>query len=415
MTHEPAGSAPLLSVCIPTYNRAKLLARHLEHLRGFRLELEIVVCDNHSADDTPALAAEFAGTFRRFRYVRLAGRRHPHQCWDSALRAATGEFVYAIGDDDLVAEDGIAELIAMMQREPRILAAIGAQELRELETDRFIRVNRYVERTEVFAWESRQALLERFAALEFPLMRRDVYQRGVLFDGSHRFYQWSFVEAALRRGQVAITPVVSFVHYLHGNRLTHEHAASGDYIYFNVVSETESFVATLDCDQATRARILARQLSEWYAMYAGISRDVGQYCGARLLIRKGMAHDPARFQALARDWDRDCLRPAMVELIRTRIAGAGEVRSIAIEEGPLANWLLEQLWDALGEDVDPIEVRTRAEMLDEGVPEDGFAVFDQHPAGDPRMLRGHLPGRHCACADLLSTLRLCGDEEPPAS
>jgi len=56
-------SAPLLSVCIPTYNRAKLLSRHLEHLRGFRLDLEIVVCDNHSADDTPALAASFAAGF----------------------------------------------------------------------------------------------------------------------------------------------------------------------------------------------------------------------------------------------------------------------------------------------------------------------------------------------------------------
>jgi len=47
---------PDLSICIPTYNRAAILAdtlAHLEFLNDFPLTTEVVVSDNASPDDTP--------------------------------------------------------------------------------------------------------------------------------------------------------------------------------------------------------------------------------------------------------------------------------------------------------------------------------------------------------------------------
>ena len=48
---------PLLTIGIPTYNRAKFLRRLLEQLRtelaGLDGQVEVLVSDNASTDDTP--------------------------------------------------------------------------------------------------------------------------------------------------------------------------------------------------------------------------------------------------------------------------------------------------------------------------------------------------------------------------
>mgnify|MGYP003292937366 CR=1 FL=1 len=50
---------PLLSICIPTYNRADVLKICLEtivHNRGFCDDIEVVVCDNNSTDNSVKIA-----------------------------------------------------------------------------------------------------------------------------------------------------------------------------------------------------------------------------------------------------------------------------------------------------------------------------------------------------------------------
>ena len=59
---------PLVSVCIPTYNYARFLPRAIEASSGRPTsELELIVLDDASTDDTAAVAARYAGD-ERFRY-----------------------------------------------------------------------------------------------------------------------------------------------------------------------------------------------------------------------------------------------------------------------------------------------------------------------------------------------------------
>ncbi len=391
---------PLLSICIPTYNRSALLARHLEHLAGFRMELDVVVSDNFSDDDTQAVAQSFASRFARFRYVRLPGRMHPHRCWDSALRGAAGDFVYALGDDDLVVEAGLAQLLDTMRADPALLAAFGAQQLHDLATGRFLGYTRRAETVERYGANDRARMFARFWTLEFPLMRRDVYQRGVLFDPFHRFFLWSWVDAILRHGDLIVTPVVMFQHYLHDKRLTHEQAVDADWM-FKVASEIESFAAGLDCDPVTRIRLVSWQLAQWYHFHSGLTSSGGNQCGARLFVRKGLAHDPAAFQPLAAEWERRHILHAMVELVRDRIEQCGAVRTVVLEESDISPWLEQQL-GAVGLRV---SVEPLASILSRPRGDGDYVLFKAYPESHQEGMRA-LAGRHSACLDLLATLRL---------
>lgn len=64
---------PLLSICIPTYNRCRNLERTLESIvtaDGFSEEVEVVISDNASTDDTPQVGQRYASKYPNVKYYR---------------------------------------------------------------------------------------------------------------------------------------------------------------------------------------------------------------------------------------------------------------------------------------------------------------------------------------------------------
>ncbi len=90
---------PMFSVVIPTVDRAHLLPGAIASaLAQTETDLEVVVVDNGSVDDTPSVVREFDDA--RIRYVRR-GARHPmHESWRYALDQARGRSVTVLCDDD---------------------------------------------------------------------------------------------------------------------------------------------------------------------------------------------------------------------------------------------------------------------------------------------------------------------------
>ena len=76
MTHP---ATPLLSICVPTYNRSRYLASLLEGLVAqigdFPHPFELVISDNASTDDTPAVVCALLGPRCRSARLRHAGER----------------------------------------------------------------------------------------------------------------------------------------------------------------------------------------------------------------------------------------------------------------------------------------------------------------------------------------------------
>ena len=102
-------AGPLLSLCIPTYNRASLLEPMLQSLcrqcAAFGEQVEIVVSDNASTDATPAVVATASAIhpIRYFRNDENVGSRN----FLLAVERASGEYGWVLGDDDLVLDGGL--------------------------------------------------------------------------------------------------------------------------------------------------------------------------------------------------------------------------------------------------------------------------------------------------------------------
>lgn len=98
---------PVISVCIPTYNRCNLLrdtiSKILKGFNGENEELEIVVSDNASTDDTEFVCSSFNDS--RIKYFKnnenIGGSRN----LQAALDRGTGKWLCVISDEDPVVFD----------------------------------------------------------------------------------------------------------------------------------------------------------------------------------------------------------------------------------------------------------------------------------------------------------------------
>ena len=110
---------PLLSICIPTFNRAELLelclATVLPQLTDCQSEVECVISDNASSDQTSEVIAGFAAQYpvKVFRNdVNIGIIANITKC---ASELAGGEFVMLIGDDDAVCIGAVARILKSLK------------------------------------------------------------------------------------------------------------------------------------------------------------------------------------------------------------------------------------------------------------------------------------------------------------
>ncbi|MBI4021925.1 MAG: glycosyltransferase family 2 protein, partial [Candidatus Andersenbacteria bacterium] len=106
----------LLSIIIPTYNRADLLHQLLQQLAAqTQPPFEVIVVDDHCTDHTSRVVARQALRFPYIRYRRNDGQ-HLAAARRTGLQVATGEYMSFI-DDDVIIEDNnfLAKLQPLLQ------------------------------------------------------------------------------------------------------------------------------------------------------------------------------------------------------------------------------------------------------------------------------------------------------------
>jgi glycosyltransferase involved in cell wall biosynthesis len=110
-----SASRPTLSLVIPSYNRAALIGATLESALAQRVPfLDIVVVDDGSTDDTPAVLARFAG---RIRIIALANGG-VQNARNTGVDAAAGDYVVLCDSDDLLEPDYVATIADWLARHP---------------------------------------------------------------------------------------------------------------------------------------------------------------------------------------------------------------------------------------------------------------------------------------------------------
>lgn len=93
-------TTPLLSVVIPTWNRARLVCEAVESALSQRIgQVEVIVVDDGSTDDTANTLTRSFGS--RIHLLRLPDRRGVGAARNAGINIASGEFLAFLDSDDL--------------------------------------------------------------------------------------------------------------------------------------------------------------------------------------------------------------------------------------------------------------------------------------------------------------------------
>jgi abequosyltransferase len=108
---------PILSIAIPTWNRCKSLNSALNYLlmqiNNFSKEIEIIISDNGSDDDTAKVVAMY---IKQYPQLKIIGNRNATNLgfYGNLMKCrelSSGKFFWVLSDDDYVVEGLITEII----------------------------------------------------------------------------------------------------------------------------------------------------------------------------------------------------------------------------------------------------------------------------------------------------------------
>lgn len=108
---------PLVSILIPTYNRAQYLGEAIDSaLAQTYKNLEIIVHDDASTDTTPELLARY--TDPRLRAIRTVDNHGMLGGWNYIVEQARGEYIKFLASDDLLDPSCVARLVEAAIKHP---------------------------------------------------------------------------------------------------------------------------------------------------------------------------------------------------------------------------------------------------------------------------------------------------------
>jgi abequosyltransferase len=106
---------PRLSICIATYNRGRFIGETLDSiLAQMAPDVELLVVDGASTDDTFAVMSQYLSRHPEIRYFREALNSGVDRDYDKAVGYAKGEYCWLMSDDDLVKPGAIQSVLASL-------------------------------------------------------------------------------------------------------------------------------------------------------------------------------------------------------------------------------------------------------------------------------------------------------------
>lgn len=111
----------LVSIIIPTFDRPRYLQEAIDAaLAQTYLEIEVLVFDNGSLEETLAVGEAAARRDARVRFRRNERNLGMSGNFNALAAAARGEFLVAIGDDDRLLPEFVARLVDVMRPDARV-------------------------------------------------------------------------------------------------------------------------------------------------------------------------------------------------------------------------------------------------------------------------------------------------------
>jgi len=108
---------PLVSICIPTYNGAQYIEKCIEScLAQTYHNLEIIICDDCSSDQTIELINKYLDKDVRIKLFQNTANKGLVQNWNSTLNHSNGEYIKWLFQDDWIELNAIEEFIDVAKK-----------------------------------------------------------------------------------------------------------------------------------------------------------------------------------------------------------------------------------------------------------------------------------------------------------
>lgn len=135
---QPALDRPLVSIVVPSFNGARWLREALDSMLAQTYEnIEIILCDDASTDDTPSVAAEYGD---RIRYVRQPQNLGIYGNMNVGLGMARGELIATYHADDVYLPEMVERQVAYLEAHPEVAAVFASDILVDAEGKEYARL-----------------------------------------------------------------------------------------------------------------------------------------------------------------------------------------------------------------------------------------------------------------------------------
>ncbi len=108
-------SLPLVSIGIPTFNRVSSLIKAIESvLQQTYTNIELIISDNASIDETQSVCQKFKEADSRITYIRQSSNFGAANNFSQVLKLASGDYFMWLGDDDWLDKCYIYECVNVL-------------------------------------------------------------------------------------------------------------------------------------------------------------------------------------------------------------------------------------------------------------------------------------------------------------
>lgn len=216
-----SSDAPFLTICVPTYDRPKLLANCLNHVLSIiesGVDCEILVYDSSDNDLSTKVVEKFLDIVPDRSRIKYLHKDFGHIFWKlyAAANNASGRYFMYLADDDYLLVDNLKEALKKLTNEPELVAYFATWQLWNDETEQIVNktndqgLNWMTSEAKTYTINDVLALADevvvRTVCPEIYIMRTDV-ARTIMMDWRSPDEQIAlfFLMRALRIGSVYIT------------------------------------------------------------------------------------------------------------------------------------------------------------------------------------------------------------------
>lgn len=116
---------PLLSLCIPIYNRLSYLERQLTRMLEdkdlFEKQIQLIISDNCSTDDLRSCCEKYQKRGLKMHYHRNETNIGPDGNFDWCFHHADGKYVWLLGSDDIPVKGLLQKIIGLLNEDYGLL------------------------------------------------------------------------------------------------------------------------------------------------------------------------------------------------------------------------------------------------------------------------------------------------------